>query len=118
MLQPAQSAKGFAMKLAAMPCLRATALTARFSSTPWSRGELGVRDVMQVDLELAGRELLERRAGRDVLRLAGLEQVGEEGIDLLDVLHAAVLRAVLDRARAGNAARPAASATSVFVSSR
>jgi hypothetical protein len=36
MLQPAHSANGFAMKLAAKPCLRATAFTARFSSTPWS----------------------------------------------------------------------------------
>ena len=65
-------------------------------------GELGARDVVQVDLELAGREFLERRARGNVLRLAGREEVREERIGVLDVLHAAVLRTGLDLARAGN----------------
>ncbi len=73
-------------------------------------GELGARDVVQVDFELAGREFLERRAGGDVLRLAGRVEIGQERIDVLDVLHAAVLRADLRPARAGDAARLSATA--------
>ncbi len=66
------------------------------------RGELGARDVVQVDLELAGREFLERRADGNVLRLAGCEEIREEGIGVLDVFHAAVLRTGLDLPCAGN----------------
>ena len=66
------------------------------------RGKLGARDMVQVDLELARGEFLERRTGGDVLRLAGREEVREKRIGVLDVFHAAVLRTGLDLPCAGN----------------
>ena len=61
--------------------------------------ELGAADVMQVDFELTRRELLQRGTGGNVLRLADRIELREEWIDILDILHAAVLRAVLDATR-------------------
>ena len=90
------------MKLAAMPVLARDGLDGTFKEHAMIRGELGARDMVQVDLELAGGEFLERRAGGNVLRLAGGEEVREEGVSVLDIFHAAVLRTGLDLPCSGN----------------
>ncbi len=56
---------------------------------------LCVGHVTQIYLELARREFLQRGARGDVLCFADRVQLGQERIDILDVLHAAVLWPIL-----------------------
>ena len=81
-------------------------------------GKFRARDMVKVDLELPGREFLERRPGRDVLRRADRVELREEGVDVLDVLHAPVLRSVLGLAGCRECGRPSGDGRSASASSR
>jgi hypothetical protein len=51
--------------------------------------------VVQVDLELSRRKFRQRGAGRNVLGDADRVEIGQEIVDLVQVLHDSVLRARL-----------------------
>ena len=80
------------MKQACSPCFAATPLHQALVAHALVDGLQGVAAVLQRDLELPGGVFGDRGAHRQALHLAGIVEIVEEGLQLLELQHAVDLR--------------------------